>query len=1464
MARKRSQPRAADRSGVILLVVISLLVLFSLVGLAFVVYAESQANTARIWREGSQIERPDMDPELLLSYFLGQLIYGGTGNSPLQGPNMCLADNMYGRPVPGAMLTVPYDATRGAVPYTYPDAKNAYLAAVKAGPIEFFNPGTGQLVRFGGTDGAVLTPSFVRQGMPLLRPAGLPPPADAGGDVKNLTSSPGTYIAGTQPPQFANNDSIWIDLGFPTVIAANGTRFKPLFAPLITDFDNRLNVNIHGNILSTPDGGGFGAQMDPWRGRSVSHMGWGPWEVSLERVLQAPDDNDPNTGQPMSEARRIFIGGLNQWYGGQSIKGRYDLFNPNAKDANGNPIHNFQWGDPLNQLAEDYTVKGPSYNPTDYDGTFTQQLAVQFPGFSNPNINDPKTGAPPFTIPAFSPFPYYSFDFQGGDTYWECANHPLGYNFFNPSKSSYGTTARGRNFEDWNMEALLRYGDTGSPALPSRLFRCCPKSLADPRVRRLLTTVAFDIDRPALTEQMLQQPPPPTGPGLHRVNLNRDFPRGSMGNKAQDSRSGAAAYPDLMTYQVIDPIGNNPLTLNTGQINAFNDAQQFIWATKARQDFAQEIFTYLRQLNGLPDPNNPPLKAGDPLLGGLRKLAQIAVNIVDYIDMDDNMTPFPWYKGDQVNPQTWDYVFGNELPRLVLNEVFTDIANDPTDPVLTNKTGGATKPYRVRFWIELNNPLQNNSPGYTQGNQNFQGNPMPKSDGGKARLRVLANPQANPFPTNPNNRPFSQSDPNTFYSPYQIVITTNDTAKLTDPANTKGDSTQTPNIKTQVTDFVWQPPDPMTNLPLEPNLVNWGKKYPPWQDEINVVQPMDKYPRGVNEDNYGYYVVGPKDDFPGTDPKNPNPTIVRATMRVKETIDPNPLNNRGLVYTVPTTTDPGTIGGPMGVKHTIVLRRLACPNMPPDNNPGSPTYNPYVTVDYMEDVLTNDCVKYDSKGVRTSPPAPAPPLPPTVNDITQAYSMGRSQPYAADKSQQVPQKPANPTTGGQPQHTFFNVNVQVVDPKDPVTGATPGKESTNPPNTPPPNGQLQGFPNDWLTFADRPLVSPIELMMVSKYPPHLLTQYFVRANPPAQPNDPVTGEPPLKHQHVADWLDPTQKLWPLFEFVSASAPVQWAPVGGRVLGRININTVWDPEIFRALTDPQQSNIFWDPQLQTVDRIFYKMVSQRSPGLAPGAGDRPFKGMGAGNTIDETILMADPLDPTLLPQQKRRLFEPEGIDPNNGLNRSHPTVHQELLRKIFNNVTTRSNVFGVWLTVGFFEVVNDTVQPAQLGAEVGRAEGRHIRHRMFAILDRTAMTIATQVNPGTLQVMPKQDAMGNIMPGSRPFYIPTHAPVVYLGAQTLKVAGTSDSAYDGSSWNLAGGDFLLIDPGPNQEVVQATGISPTTIQAAFNKTHPARCSILRVQAGAKPGSMPGHPGPQPRFDMRNPMYQGVVRYFSIIK
>src|SRR5262249_7266199 len=45
------------------------------VGLSFVYYADSQSTAARYFRESQSLTRPDVEPELLLTHFLGQLIY---------------------------------------------------------------------------------------------------------------------------------------------------------------------------------------------------------------------------------------------------------------------------------------------------------------------------------------------------------------------------------------------------------------------------------------------------------------------------------------------------------------------------------------------------------------------------------------------------------------------------------------------------------------------------------------------------------------------------------------------------------------------------------------------------------------------------------------------------------------------------------------------------------------------------------------------------------------------------------------------------------------------------------------------------------------------------------------------------------------------------------------------------------------------------------------------------------------------------------------------------------------------------------------------------------------------------------------------------------------------------------------------------------------------------------------------
>jgi hypothetical protein len=65
----------------------------------------------------------------------------------------------------------------------------------------------------------------------------------------------------------------------------------------------------------------------------------------------------------------------------------------------------------------------------------------------------------------------------------------------------------------------------------------------------------------------------------------------------------------------------------------------------------------------------------------------------------------------------------------------------------------------------------------------------------------------------------------------------------------------------------------------------------------------------------------------------------------------------------------------------------------------------------------------------------------------------------------------------------------------------------------------------------------------------------------------------------------------------------------------------------------------------------------------------------------------------------------------------------LLGKIAGNVTTRSHVFGCWMTVGFFAVEPGTENASVpcLNEEIGIDDGTNVRHRMFFIVDRSKAT-----------------------------------------------------------------------------------------------------------------------------------------------
>ncbi|MCA9241236.1 MAG: hypothetical protein KDA37_13595, partial [Planctomycetales bacterium] len=99
-------------------------------------------------------------------------------------------------------------------------------------------------------------------------------------------------------------DSIWVDLGMPVKRTEDGRLYKPLFAILVQDLDNRLNLNAHGSpdelavrrhdfstgggvLMNLANGVNNNGTLNQVRTSDwLPHgSGWGPAEVSLRPVL---------------------------------------------------------------------------------------------------------------------------------------------------------------------------------------------------------------------------------------------------------------------------------------------------------------------------------------------------------------------------------------------------------------------------------------------------------------------------------------------------------------------------------------------------------------------------------------------------------------------------------------------------------------------------------------------------------------------------------------------------------------------------------------------------------------------------------------------------------------------------------------------------------------------------------------------------------------------------------------------------------------------------------------------------------------------------------------------------------------------------------------------------------------------------------------------------------------------------
>lgn len=1755
------------RKGMILYVIVVLVTLFLVVGMCFVLLAESQATASRIYREAAVYRDDYPTPQEMFGWALGSLIYDATDGQDVMAPDgrynairgHSLARNMYGwnytaaggvltgvgnntpfngagrLHMTGANAVNPWAASLGLddydlpnatynsadgfqliperdrnqlftgganAPYTYPDKNNWYLGAVDSngniltrsfwrdntafrsatgdlGPSNdnWYVPGTGnaaalkyltmrprpgdQLFPSEQTLTAAQVRTLVQQG--ILFPA----PASDGGDVRNLPGS-------------GPNDSIWVDLGYPVRRLKFSNRWvKPLFAILVVDLDNRINLNVSGNVKEAQDLNYHG-----------SAQGWGRWEINPTKLLTTPI---PNLNEYLNLFRGNTVNGTN--YSGRFGYGANGTL-PDQPPGMGPGPGFFPVPDRQSQ-----TVSAPGYAPknygrVDYDGS--RYALPPGPPPPGPPFMPPYTlAAPPngnvrMAMPTSMTTPFPNFDplAPGGVTrYGDGSNLERQYHgsLFNPFNLNFGA---GFAYTDAQADQLLPIGDlrfllrydvnygmtTVGPLglqVPneltnSRIGRLWPTLLySDANLFRRITTHSMDLDvagaapgtvdpaggpgtfqltyfdsmagqwvpyagQPTAAPPFIPQSmgPPITFGGTNpAVNLlpNRQTtpnPGGDLRNN--DWRS---ILPDLGRVDLNRTLTSFPVPVQAGFRFTAAQTDQVNQAQKDRVLLAQDIFLRLVKATGAVDPGtitSQNINPGDARFEATRYLAQLAVNIVDYIDEDDYMTAFNWLSYDAsgnlvqpqsltqpypalpVNPNGW--VFGTELPRLVINEAYGQAMNDPADTftppgiaigyqagarsdpdtdaaATTTPTIQGSRPfeavpgypnsaeynqrhatmdYRVNFFVELHNPHASD--------QNL-------SEGGAARLQ-LCDPGANPLEL----------------GVYQIQIMSQvDKTSLRSPGNVTGAATTTvpnPNIRVICGNF---DPDPMAKP--SPGAPPPPDKYTYTVQPANKQYAMPPSPPGSGGLNNGFYVIGPsataaqwQAEFPHErGGMAPPPTPFQVTLSPQDVAvppfpagAPGPAQFPGFQNRMHTTLPVATalagqaglngIADDQGYQCTVLLRRLANPNVAGNNDPAQSFYNPFVTVDYIDKVQVYDATLYDNTRPRDGNPdamgnkRPMRHMMTTVipnpmgGQIYPRSSYGRPQPFrasaVASPSQNPTVDPATNTPISMPWSTFTRQNG---DKPYPSQGM---------------GGQNVDEWFDWPTHLDRQVSSAMELLNVSGFKPHELTQQFIlgpgrNVGTPTAP----TGLAKNKHRHLAPWFDyifnepaagpattaPVQtRLSRALELIGTGDRTQGATFGGRVMGKVNINTIWstsitagttvgqdNQQILRALADamaagdPRSGNFFTETD---VDNLFNYLVRRRtlSANGIPGSNDRPFWSLAIPNPLspqpgaapywagapdaqyplDTTTANPPPANPPTNPPSGRGLNRTLVGDVINGTNppfsmtdnndptgSNHPYVMHELLQKLSGHLTTRSNVFAVYITTGFFNVrdPNPTSGPPKLGSELVLNDTSDpagpMRHKMFAIVDRTNLT--QDVNK------PNPTATDKRLQGPRPIYFP-YAPVAINGnnvtplSQTdagaavtftvpgygvgpnggvmvrdtidhngdLSRAGTVDNVFtdkSGEWWEVRPGTKLFLGTGVNNptdpnytntdaEVVTVTAVAQVggqyMVQCQTTKRHSRGSAVCTQQVG--------NPGPQPLpLNYESPPYSNTVVPFRQI-
>jgi hypothetical protein len=408
-------------------------------------------------------------------------------------------------------------------------------------------------------------------------------------------------------------------------------------------------------------------------------------------------------------------------------------------------------------------------------------------------------------------------------------------------------------------------------------------------------------------------------------------------------------------------------------------------------------------------------------------------------------------------------------------------------------------------------------------------------------------------------------------------------------------------------------------------------------------------------------------------------------------------------------TPPGTvdvdrpsIGGTVENYCTAFLQRLANPLLPWNPLPDNPDYdpalevNPYITVDAMPIDLT--VYNGDGGGV--------------VWDVS-AMTV---------KATPDPEYPDNFDSRG------WRERAKLAEPMGTLTSSL----------TEPSASAITTTSDPAPFWPNRPFVSQYELLMVPASEPGKLSFELSTHSGDPQANF-GDGFPHLLNFFYEDSSSNEPRLGRLFDYLhvpSRYAGTQttlrpdtfqtntagFSPPFNQVSqyrepGRVNLNTIYEPSVWEAILHGVPNNS--DPTVHPGP----PWNSDPTSGLAglpearggtdttPTTVTSPFRAATAGTLNTSAMAPVPPLGLRRDTTSDNLLF----ADVNQT---ASPYFRYQPINRLGNLVTTRSNVYAVWMTLGFFEIRTDSSGNVTGATEVGSDTGEQERYRAFYMIDRS--------------------------------------------------------------------------------------------------------------------------------------------------